>query len=135
MTMLGELISEGVGKRGTRRVVEVDPRLRVEVSFEAPTTLAGLAGLNVGTYVSSTRPDGTLDGEGQGVFASPDGEMATWKGIGNGRYLPDGAVSYRGALTFSSSTARLSKLNAVAGVFEFEVSADGTTKSRIWEWK
>jgi hypothetical protein len=135
MTMLGELISEGVGKRGVRRVTAVEPRLLVEVSFEAPTTLLGLQGLNVGTYVSSTRPDQTLAGEGQGVFAAPNGELATWKGIGNGRYLPDGAVSYRGAVTFSSSTPTLSKLNAVAGAFEFEVAADGTTRSRIWEWK
>ena len=133
--MLGELISEGVGKRSGRRVVAVDPRLRVEVSFEAPTMLLGLNGLNVGTYVSSTRPDQTLEGEGQGVFASPDGEMATWKAVGNGHYLADGAVSYRGGLTFSSSSPKLSRLNAVAGVFEFEVAADGTTSSRIWEWK
>ncbi|HEV8397888.1 MAG TPA: hypothetical protein VGQ37_26595 [Vicinamibacterales bacterium] len=113
----------------------MDPRLRVEVSFEAPTTLLGLNGLNVGTYMSSTRSDQTLEGEGRGVFASPDGEMATWKGVGNGRYLPDGAVSYRGGLAFTSSTPKLSRLNAVAGVFEFEVAADGTTRSRIWEWK
>jgi hypothetical protein len=133
--MLGELISEGVGTRGTRRVMAVDPRLRVEVSFEAPTTVLGLRGLNVGTYVSSTRPDQTLEAEGHGVFATPEGELATWKGIGNGRYLPDGAVSYRGAVIFSASSPTLSKLNAVAGAFEFEVSADGTTRSRIWEWK
>ena len=133
--MLGELISEGVGKRGTRRVIAVEPKLQVEVSFEAPTQVLGLQGLNVGTYVSSTRADQTLEGEGHGVFAAPGGEIATWKGIANGHYLADGAVSYRGAITFSSSSPTLSRLNAVAGVFEFEVSADGTTKSRIWEWK
>jgi hypothetical protein len=133
--MLGELISEGVGQRTGRRVVAVAPRLLVEVSFEAPTTVLGLKGLNIGTYVSSTRADGTLEGEGQGVFATPDGELGTWKGIGNGRYMPDGAVSYRGAITFSSSTPTLARLNAVAGVFEFEVAADGTARSRIWEWK
>jgi hypothetical protein len=135
MDMLGELISEGVGKRGGRRVVAVEPRLEVEVSFEAPTTLLGLQGLNIGTYVSSTRADQTLQGEGQGVFAAPDGELATWKGVGNGRYLADGSLSYRGGLTFSSNTPKLSRLNAVAGAFEFEVAADGTTRSRIWEWK
>jgi hypothetical protein len=44
-------------------------------------------------------------------------------------------LSYRGALTFSSSTPTLSRLSAVAGAFEFEVAFDGTTRSRIWEWK
>ncbi len=82
----------------------MEPKLQVEVSFEAPTTVLALKGLNVGTYVSSTRPDGTLEGEGHGVFATPEGEMATWKGIANGRYAADGAVSYRGAITFTSST-------------------------------
>jgi hypothetical protein len=133
--MLGEVISEGVGRRTSRRVVDIDPVLKVEVSFEAPTRLLELQGLNIGTYVSSTRPDGSLDGTGHGVFATPGGELATWKGIGNGRFLPDGSVSYRGAVTFSSNNPALSRLNTVAGVFEFEVAADGATRSTIWEWK
>jgi hypothetical protein len=133
--MLGEQIAEGQGRRTARRVVTTAPKLQVEVSFEDQTTLLGITGFNIGTYVSSTRPDGTLEGEGQGVFAGPGGEMATWRGVGNGRILPDGAVSYRGALVYSSASATLGRLNATAGVFEFEVTASGETRSKIWEWK
>lgn len=133
--MLGEQISEGRGKRSARRVVATEPMLVVEVSFEDRTTLLGVTGANMGTYTSSTRPDGTLSGEGKGVFAGPDGAIATWKGVGNGRYLADGAVSYRGALAFSSASPALQRLNAVAGVFEFEVDAEGNTHSMVWEWK
>jgi hypothetical protein len=133
--MLGEQIAEGRGKRTARRVVTTDPRLKVEVSFEDRATVLGVDGGNIGTYTSSTRPDGTLEGEGQGVFAGVDGKLATWKGVGSGRYLPNGTLSYRGALTFSATAEPLSRLNAVAGVFEFEIDAEGNTQTKIWEWK
>lgn len=132
--MLGEQISEGRGKRNSRRITATTPKLIVEVSFEDRTKMLGLDGFNIGTYTSSTRPDGTLDGEGQGVFAS-GGELATWKAVGNGQYLPSGAVSYRGGITFSSASPSLQRLNSVAGAFEFEVDAEGNTHSKIWEWK
>lgn len=61
--------------------------------------------------------------------------LSTWKGVGNGRYLANGAVSHRGALAFSSSSPALQRLNAVAGAFEFEVDAGGNTHSKIWGWK
>jgi len=61
--MLGELISEGTGRRNGRRVVAVEPRLKVEVSFEAPTTLIGLQGLNIndvaGAFEFEVASDGT----------------------------------------------------------------------------
>jgi hypothetical protein len=133
--MLGEQIVEGKGRRSARRVVTTDPRLKVEVSFEDRSRLLGVDGANIGTYTSSTRPDGTLEGEGQGVFASVDGKLVTWKGVGNGRYLTNGTLSYRGALIFSATSEPFSRLNAVAGVFEFEVDAEGNTRTTIWEWK
>src|SRR5688572_3267075 len=113
--MLGEQISEGKGKRSSRRITATTPKLIVEVSFEDRSKMLGLDGFNIGTYTSSTRPDGTLDGEGQGVFAGPEGELATWKAVGNGQYLPSGAVSYRGGITFSAASPKLQRLNAVAG--------------------
>jgi hypothetical protein len=30
---------------------------------------------------------------------------------------------------------KLAHLNTVAGVFQFEVDADGSTTSKVWEWK
>ena len=133
--MLGEQISAGNGKRSGRRVVTIEPRVIVEVSFEERSKLLGVDGINLGTYTSSTRPDGTLTGDGQGIFATPSGDIATWKGGGNGRYQTDGSISYRGAIMFSSSSPAFSRLNAVGGVFEFDIDADGNTRSKIWEWK
>lgn len=132
--MLSEQIYTGQGKRTARRVLETQP-FTVEVSFEDKGNMLGLDGATIGTYLSSPRPDGTLAGTGQGIFACADGEVITWKGIGTGRLKAGGAVSYRGALTFTAVSQRLSRLNLIAGVFEFEVDEAGNTHTQIWEWK
>ena len=63
------------------------------------------------------------------------GERATFKAQGVGKLLDGGAVSYRGAQYFSSSTTKFSRLNTIAVLFEYEADADGNTKSSLWEWK
>src|SRR5262249_26289877 len=67
MAMTTVLIGEGRGKRSGRRVVATQPQFNVEVSFEDLTNLAGVDGVNIGTYQSTGKPDGSLDGHGQGV--------------------------------------------------------------------
>jgi hypothetical protein len=133
--MLGEQIYAGQGKRTGRRVVTVDPRFVIEVSFEDLGSMLGQQGMNIGTYVSSQRADGTLTGEGQGVFATLEGHSVTWKAVGTGRFGSGGAVGYRGALTFETISPALASLNGVAGAFEFDVDAAGNTQTTIWEWK
>lgn len=133
--MLGEQIGELRGKRTSRRVVSVESGFKVEVTFEDRGKMLGVEGGNIGTYQSMPRPDGTLCGEGQEVFLTSDGETVTWKGIGTGRFTGGGAVSYRGAHTYSTMSKKFARLNAIAGVFEFEVDADGNTSTKIWEWK
>jgi hypothetical protein len=49
--------------------------------------------------------------------------------------LADGAVSYRGAVYYSAASPKLTRLNTVAGVFEFEVDANGNITAKVWEWK
>jgi len=134
--MLGELIAELRGKRTSRRVVSVgDNTFHVEVAFEDTGKLLGIDVMQIGTYTAHPRPDGTLYGEGQGVVMTADGEGATWKGIGVGKFVGGGAVSYRGSVVYSTLSAKLAKLNGVAGVFEFESDAAGNTHSKSWEWK
>ncbi len=132
--MLGELIGEGKGKRTGRRVLAVEPQFLVEVSFEEMSSILGVSGMNIGTYSSSDRADGTLSGGGQGVFATMEGETVTWKGLGTGKLGAGGSVSYRGALTYSTTSAKLARLNSIAGVFEFEVDAAGNTSTKVWAW-
>ena len=130
--MQSEQIGEGAGKRSGRRIVATEPQFIVEVSFEDRTKLLGHDGTNIGTYTSTPKPDGSLYGEGQGVFATTSGDMATWKGIGVGRLLADGAVSYRGCISLSTSSPKLAKLNTIAAFFEFDVDANGNTRSKFF---
>ena len=134
--MLGDQIGWSKGKRSYRKVVSAEgSSFSMEVSFETNGKLLDVDSYEVGTYTAQTRADGSLYGEGQGVLLSPDGGVATWKGGGVGKVLPTGAVSYRGAVYFSTTYAKWTRLNSVAALFEFEVNPEGGTHSKLWEWK
>ena len=133
--MLGELIGEDRGKRTARRVIQGDGGPKVEVSFESDGKILGIDQHSIVTYASSVRPDGTLYGEGKGVVATVQGDIASWTGAGVGKLDAGGAVSYRGAIYFYSASPKLARLNSVAVVFEYEVDPEGNTQSKLWEWK
>jgi hypothetical protein len=107
----------------------------METSFQGKSTLLGVEATETGTYTSVLRPDGTLHGEGQGIVMSKAGDSATWAGQGVGTLRQDGGISYRGAIYYQSASANWSRLNGVAAVFEYEVDAEGNTRSQLWEWK
>jgi hypothetical protein len=132
--MLGDVIVESRGNRVVRRVLSSEP-LKVEVTFEENGKIRGTDYSGFGTYWSEARADGSLYGEGQGGYLTHDGELVAWKGSGLGKLKPGGAVSYRGILYFRTASQKLAAMNTVGGVFEFEVSADGTTQAKVWEWK
>ncbi|MGD1072281.1 MAG: hypothetical protein ABSB15_19320 [Bryobacteraceae bacterium] len=131
--MLGELIAQGGGKRNVRRVLSTEP-IEVEVTFEAAGKVLGVDYMEIGTYTSEIRSDGTIYGEGHGVLMTAEGGI-TWKGAGVGVFKERGAVSYRGAIYFHTAVAKFAQLNTVAGVFEFEVDENGNTQTKVWEWK
>lgn len=133
--MLGEQIGEETGKVMARRVLSVDGGTKVEVSLQTTGKLMGVETRNTVTYWAGIRPDGSLYGEAQGLVVGKGGERATFKAHGVGKLLDGGAVSYRGAQYFYSDSPKLSRLNSIAAVFEYEADADGNTKSKLWEWK
>jgi len=135
MLMLGEMIGESHGKRTAPRVLSTSPVLKVEVSFEDSGKILGNEYNGITTYWAESKPDGSLYGEGEGVYLLQNGENATMKGAGAGTIKAGGAVSYRGAVYFNTSSPKLARLNTVAAVFEFEVDAGGNTNSKFWEWK
>ena len=63
------------------------------------------------------------------------GEMATWLGSGVGTMKKDGSASCRGAIYYQSASAPWLRLNGIASVFEYDVDAQGRTRSENWEWK
>ena len=134
--MLGDKIGTESGKVTSQRVL-ANPGggPKMETSFQASGTLLGVNETSRATYSSVMRPDGTIFGEGQGIIMGEDGSAATWVGSGIGSIKPGGAVSYRGAIYYHSASARWSRLNSVATLFEYEVDAQGNTQSQLWEWK
>jgi hypothetical protein len=134
--MLGERIGEDTGKVTSQRVLaSVNGAPTMETSFQATGSMYGVATTDTATYVATLRPDGTLFGSGQGVLMGKGGEAATWTGQGVGTMKKDGSISYRGACYYQSQSPAWSKLNAIAGVFEYEVDAQGNTRGQLWEWK
>jgi hypothetical protein len=132
--MIGELIIESKGKRIVRRVISVDPPT-AEVTFEDSGQMLGIPTTGMGTYTSVIHADGSILGQGQGINTTNDGEGVVWTATGSGKFGPGGAVSYRGMLFFKTTSKKLDKLNNACGAFEYEVAPDGSTASKIWEWK
>jgi hypothetical protein len=93
------------------------------------------ADLEVGTYWSTVRADGSLYGEGQGILMGKGGELATWVGQGVGTIKKEGGVSYRGAVYYQTSTPAWTRLNSVASIFEYELDTQGNSRLQLWEWK
>jgi hypothetical protein len=131
--MLGAQIAEGKGKRTGRRVIATKPMLEVEATVEELGTLLGIQGVNIITYRATIKPDGSLDGQGEGAFATPDGDIVTWRGIGVGRFVEGGAMQYCGSLSYTTTSQKFTKLNGVAGVFQWSIDAEGNTHSQIFE--
>jgi predicted outer membrane repeat protein len=136
--MLGDLISEEKGKITSQRVLDVEGgEPKIETTFSATGNYRGIETTATVTYSGSPRHGGAIYGEGQGVLMSKDGqEMATWTGQGIGRVTSPGKIRFAGSLFFStSSTGKLSFLNNLVGVFEYESDESGNTSAKAWEWK
>jgi hypothetical protein len=63
--------------------------------------------------------------------------MATEIGRGIGQFTDGGKkVRFRGSFFYrASTTGKLSFLNNIVGIFEYEGDESGTTSYKVWEWK
>jgi hypothetical protein len=139
--VLGELIEEESGKITGQRVLDVEGP-KMETSFKMNGKFGGIEGSDIGTYCTVMREGsepGVMYGEGQGVITTKDGQgMATWTGQGIGRFTAPGKISFRGSVfyrTISTGGGKISFLNNVVGVFEYEMDEQGNSSTKVWEWK
>lgn len=136
---LGELIEESRGKLTGQRVLNVEGIPKMETSFAMEGDYRETPCTDVGTYTSMLREGGVLFGEGQGIVTTKDGQgMASWTGQGVGKITGPGKVRFRGSIflrTPSTSEGKLSFLNNMVGVFEYEADEMGNCSSKTWEWK
>jgi hypothetical protein len=137
--MLGELICEERGKvTGTRVLPHEGPGPKVEVSFQGSGKMLGVDETDMGTYWTVVRRhgDGVLYGNGDGVLMTAAGEMVTWTGSGVGRFTGRGpGVTFRGVVYYQTASERLSRLNGLAAVYEYEADENGNIALKVWEWK
>jgi hypothetical protein len=132
--MLGELIEETTGKRVGRKVISNEP-LVLEVTCENTGKLLGKDVMEIGTYISRIRPDGSIYAEGQGVYMTGGGDTISWKRSAVGLFGESGTVNYRGATYYSTTSPNFTRLNSVAGIFELHADAVGALHTKAWEWK
>ncbi len=135
--MLGEKIGETTGKMTGQRVLEAEAKgATIEATFQTTGKVLGVDINEIGTYWQTRRDSGALHGEGHGVWMTKDGEVCCWRGTGTGKPTGKGmGVTFRGSLSFETTSTKLSRLNSVCAVFEYEVDEHGNTKAGLWEWK
>jgi hypothetical protein len=140
--MLGELIEEESGKITGRRVVDVEGP-KIESSFTMNGKWVGQDVTDIGTYCGimreGTETQGVVYGEAQGVATTKDGQgMATYTVQGIGRFTSPGKIRFHGSVfyrTTPTSGGKLSSLNNIVGVFEYEEDEQGNCSVKVWEWK
>ena len=139
--MLGDIIYEQKGKISGYRILDVEGST-IETSITGTGIINGIEVSDIVTYWSKPSSyqssiqnnEKTFDAEGQGVILTKDGEMATWKGYGIGRYNGRNRTD-RGSVFFKASNGKLAFLNNKIGVFENQADENGNTNGKIWEWK
>ena len=136
---LGEQIGEASGKVSGQRVLNVDGTPKMETSIAMEGIYRGTSSKDVGTYLAVLK-EGLLHGVAQGIVFSKDGQgAASWTGQGVGRFTGPGKISFRGSLFYQTSSAsdggKMSFLNNMIGVFEYEVDETGNCSVKVWEWK
>ena len=137
--MLGEPIAEGQGKLTSQTILPAEGGMpRFEVTFEVLGTLLGKGTKMLVTYKSTMQPDGSVYGEclNQGVVMSQEGDVATFRAAGAGNFTDaNGAIAFRGAIYYQTSSQDWAALNGLAVIYEWDVDAEGNASFKGWEWK
>lgn len=127
---------------GVLDVEEGIPKLETTISLNG--NLRGTDITIIVTYCSIPRPseEGRKEltvfyAEGKGVLMTKGGsETATWTGQGIAHVSGNKRTDRGSVFCSTSSKGKLSFLNNIVGVFEYESNLeDGTAEGKVWEWK
>ena len=134
--MLGDLLYEETGQVTSIEVLPPEEGAVVlKVSLQAAGSIQGVEHTSIWTYKSTTRADGSIFGQGQGVLTTADGDVVHLLGRTSDQSGgPGSATHYRGAFHFQTKSEKFARLNGMAAVFEYDVEADGSSKAKVWEW-
>ena len=136
---LGDQVGESSGKiTGTRVLTPVggEQQVQMEVSFQGSGNMLGEEITDTATYLQVVRPGGVFYGEGDALWITSDGESAHFAGFGVGTPtggFPAGHFAVCGSVQTASE--KLTRLNSVAIVAEYDVDEHGGYRWTLWEWK
>ena len=136
-SMLGEKLGQIIGPIKTTVLPANGPNPRFENSVEGSGTLAGVDVNCMATYSSEMQSDGSLYGEcpNQGVIMTANGEVATFRATGVGKFNSEGGIDFGGVVYFRTSTTALESLNSAVVVYTFKIDANNVSTWDLWEWK
>jgi hypothetical protein len=130
--MLGEILIEGDWKiTGVRDLAEK----RKEISFLESGKVLGVEFSSQATVISVERPDCSIYAERNATLTTKDGETVTWTGMGIGHPKGQGAVQWRVAKAFETSSQKLVRITKAPLVFEAESDENGIGWHKHWKWK
>jgi hypothetical protein len=108
----------------------------VEITVSTSGKFNGVDVTHLITYWTRPKPPNLIYGESQGVIMTKDGETATERGYGLGEFVSAGRMRVRGTAFFTGPVnGKISFLNNLLGVFEYEADEQGNTTGKVWEWK
>lgn len=140
--VLGELIEDETGKITGHRVLDVEAP-KIERSFIMTGKYKEVEATDEGTFWTVVRQDAEgepiMYAEAQGVITAKDGYgIATYTAQGIGRYTSERKIRFHGSVFFrtpSTGGGKLSYLDNIVGVFEYEGDEQGNCSVKVWEWK
>jgi hypothetical protein len=131
--LIGELIIELKGRVNAVRVL---PGGRTETSEQGSGNVLGAEATWLATTISTPMHNGIVQGEGNGILTTVDGEVVMIRKSGIGWSTGKGwKASRRGVFFHATQSQKLARLNRVVGMYEFESSEEGDWMAKIWEWK
>ncbi len=133
---LGNLLYEEKGTTNGELVLSCDAGgTTMEVTLQTEGQIEGVDENCRWTMCTLTRPDGSIYGEGRGIMTTEDGDTIHLTAISSAQSPGrGGTIPYRGAVHFHTTSAKFSRLNGLAGAFEYDIDPAGNTVAKVWEW-
>ncbi len=135
--MLGDQLGEIKGKITGMRVLEAGSEgPKAEISFQAAGKFLGADVTDMGTYSAVLTKSKVFLGQGQGIMMTNEGDSVYWEGKGIGKPTGKGqAANWRGSVFYKTDSQKFSRLNTLAGMFEYDVDENGNVAYKVFEWK
>ena len=137
--MFGDLIAEEKGRIIGRRVLhdDLNDKPQLEISAIGEGKINGdIEYTEVWTFKEKERSNGFKHGKGTGILTVKNNKDVVFiRGQGLGKITEFGITRYIGTDFYSTSSEKLSFMNEMVGIFEFELKKSGEYNAKVWEWK